>query len=176
MGVNVGIIGLGLLGLKRFEIFQNMNEVHSVSFFDPSTKLFQSTHSVADVESIYSDKKIFLTSRQKILPTFSTSALRVESHLFVHYFGRLFLPNFLWFSIIFVFPQFLSKWKRWRGANFCGRFYAHDPLFGVVERGGPDVSFAWHPRNLWTLENEIGVKFRLKMNKAVKRSLDSLKI
>ena len=58
MGVNIGIIGLGSLGLKRFEIFQNMNEVHSVSFFDLSTKLYKSTCSATDVDSIYSDKNI----------------------------------------------------------------------------------------------------------------------
>ena len=58
MGVNIGIIGLGSLGLKRFEIFQNMNEVHSISFFDSSTKLYKSTYSATDVDSIYSDKNI----------------------------------------------------------------------------------------------------------------------
>jgi len=58
MGLNVGIIGLGSVGLKRFEIFQNMKEVHSVSFFDPLTKNFQSILSVSDVDSIYSDKNI----------------------------------------------------------------------------------------------------------------------
>jgi len=58
MSVNIGIIGLGLVGLRRFEIFQNMSEVHSISFFDPSTKLFQSTCSTSDVDSIYSDKNI----------------------------------------------------------------------------------------------------------------------
>ena len=58
MGVNVGIIGLGSLGLRRFEIFQNMSDVHRISFFDPSIKLFQSTHSEVDVESIYSNKNI----------------------------------------------------------------------------------------------------------------------
>ena len=58
MSVNIGIIGLGLVGLRRFEIFQNMSEVHSISFFDPSTKLSQSTCSTSDVDSIYSDKNI----------------------------------------------------------------------------------------------------------------------
>ncbi len=58
MGLNIGIIGLGLLGLKRFEIFQNMNEVDSISFFDPVTKFFQSTSSALDTDSIFSDKNI----------------------------------------------------------------------------------------------------------------------
>jgi 1,5-anhydro-D-fructose reductase (1,5-anhydro-D-mannitol-forming) len=58
MGLNIGIIGLGLLGLKRFEIFQSFKEVRSISFFDPVTKTFQATSSANNVDSIYSDKNI----------------------------------------------------------------------------------------------------------------------
>ena len=58
MSLNIGIIGLGLLGSRRFEIFQNISTVNSISFFDPSTKSFKSSYSTSDVDVIFSDKNI----------------------------------------------------------------------------------------------------------------------
>ena len=58
MAINIGIIGLGSLGSKRFELFQEIQEVGNIVFFDPSTKSFQGTKSVPTVDSIFSDKNI----------------------------------------------------------------------------------------------------------------------
>ncbi len=58
MGINIGIIGLGLLGKRRFEIFRDMSEVQSVVFYDSSIKSFQSVRSLVDVDLIFSDDNI----------------------------------------------------------------------------------------------------------------------
>ncbi len=58
MSINIGIIGLGSVGLKRFEIFRDIQEVDNISFFDPSTKFFEGTQSMPTVDSIFSDKNI----------------------------------------------------------------------------------------------------------------------
>ena len=58
MSINIGIIGLGSLGSRRFELFQEIQEVDNIVFFDPSTKFFRGTKSVPNVDSIFSDKNI----------------------------------------------------------------------------------------------------------------------
>ena len=58
MSINIGIIGLGKLGKKRFEIFRDIPKVGSIAFFDPTVKLFDSTPSVPTVDTLFSDKNI----------------------------------------------------------------------------------------------------------------------
>ena len=85
MGINVGIIGLGSVGMKRLEIFNNMSEVSSVSFFDPLVKHFNSTNSVLDVDSIYSDKNIdvvIICSPNAPKMDLIEKAFKFEKHVF----------------------------------------------------------------------------------------------
>ena len=56
--MHIGIIGLGAVGKKRFELFRDIPEVSNISFFDPTIKLFDSTRSVQTVETLFSDKNI----------------------------------------------------------------------------------------------------------------------
>ena len=39
MSINIGIIGLGKIGKKRFELFQEIPDVGNISFFDPTLKV-----------------------------------------------------------------------------------------------------------------------------------------
>ena len=58
MSINIGIIGLGSVGSRRFELFREIQEVDNISFFDPSTKFFEGSQSAPTVDSIFSDKNI----------------------------------------------------------------------------------------------------------------------
>ncbi len=58
MSINIGIIGLGKVGKKRFELFQEIPDVGSISFFDPTLKSFCNTPSVPKVDALFSDKNI----------------------------------------------------------------------------------------------------------------------
>ena len=40
MSINICVIGLGTVGKKRFEIFNDHSDVDEVSFFDPKIKKF----------------------------------------------------------------------------------------------------------------------------------------
>jgi len=58
MSINIGIIGLGEVGKKRFELFRCIPDVGSISFFDPTIKLFDSIPSAPTVDTLFSDKNI----------------------------------------------------------------------------------------------------------------------
>ncbi len=58
MSINIGIIGLGKVGKKRFELFQEIPDVGNISFFDPTLKSFCNTSSVPNVDTLFFDKNI----------------------------------------------------------------------------------------------------------------------
>jgi predicted dehydrogenase len=58
MSLNIAIIGAGSLGLKRFEIFKDINHINELYFYDPNVKKIQSYRSEVDLDSIFLNKNI----------------------------------------------------------------------------------------------------------------------
>ena len=58
MSINICVIGLGTVGKKRFEIFNDHSDVDEVSFFDPKIKKFYNIHSFNNISEIFSNSNI----------------------------------------------------------------------------------------------------------------------
>ena len=58
MGIKVGVIGLGVVGKRRFKIFKSATSVADVCFFDPTTKEYDTVSSVGTVDEIFNDTSI----------------------------------------------------------------------------------------------------------------------
>ena len=58
MAVNICIIGLGTVGKKRFELFQDNPNVDRVSFYDPSIVTYRGTNSFDSIDAPFQDDSI----------------------------------------------------------------------------------------------------------------------
>ena len=58
MSINICIIGLGTVGEKRLEIFNDHPDVDEVSFYDPQMKSFNNIPSLQNIDEIFSNKNL----------------------------------------------------------------------------------------------------------------------